>query len=161
MMFKVLLFILILTSSGSACAGHKVLMGKPEIVDGDTIKVSGETVRLKGIDAPEKKQECKDSTGKNYSCGVVATEALKAKIGNNPVVCKGKGKDYYERPIRTCYLNGLDLNAWMIQQGHALAFRKYSKKYVPEEEEARKAKRGIWAGEFVPPWELRRKKKLD
>lgn len=158
MMFKVLLFTLILTFSGSAYAGDKALMGKPEIVDGDTIKISGESIRLKGIDAPEKKQECKDSEGQNYNCGIVATEALKAKIGSNSVICKGTEKGSWDRPIRTCYLNGLDLNAWMVRQGQALVYRKYSEKYVPEEEEARKAKRGIWAGEFVPPWELRRKK---
>jgi len=103
-MFKVLLFILILTSSGSGYADDKALMGKSEIVDGDTIKISGESIRLEGIDAPEKKQECKDSEGRNYSCGIVATKALKAKIGSNSVICKGTGKGSWNRPIRTCYL---------------------------------------------------------
>ena len=154
------LFILILTVGGLACAELN-LADKPEIVDGDTIKVSGNTIRFNGIDAPEKKQECKDSIGETYNCGVVATEALRNKIAENSVFCDQMEKDYYGRIIGTCYLGELDLNGWMVQQGHALAYRQYSDKYTSEEQEAREAQRGLWAGEFVPPWEWRRGKRLD
>lgn len=155
-----MLFVFILMVGGLACAESN-LAGKPEVVDGDTIKVSGNTVRLDGIDAPEKRQQCRDSMGETYSCGVVATEALRSKIGENPVFCEETEEDYYGRIIGTCYLVKLDLNGWMVQQGHALAYRQYSDKYIPEEEEAREAERGLWAGEFVPPWEWRRGKRLD
>ncbi len=134
---------------------------KPEIVDGDTIKVSGDTIRLDGIDAPEKRQQCRDSTGEAYNCGVVATEALREKVAENSVFCEQTGEDYYGRIIGTCYLGELDLNGWMVHQGHALAYREYSEKYIPEEQEAREAERGLWAGEFVAPWEWRRGKRLD
>lgn len=155
-----MLFVFILTVGGLACAELKI-ESKPEIVDGDTIKVSGNTIRFNGIDAPEKKQKCKDFMGETYSCGVVATEALRAKIGENSVFCEQMEEDYYDRIIGTCYLGELDLNGWMVQQGHALAYRQYSDKYISEEQEAREAKRGLWAGEFIPPWEWRRGKRLD
>ena len=154
------LFVFILTVGGLACAELN-LESKPEIVDGDTIKVSGNTVRLNGIDAPEKRQQCRDSMGETYNCRIVATEALRGKIAENPVFCDQAEEDYYGRIIGTCYLGELDLNGWMVQQGHALAYREYSDKYIPEEEEAREAMRGLWAGEFVPPWEWRRGKRLD
>ncbi len=99
--------------------------------------------------------------GETYNCGVVATEALRSKIGRNSVFCEQVEEDYYGRIIGTCHLGELDLNGWMVQQGHALAYRQYSDKYIPEEQEAREAMRGLWAGEFVPPWEWRKGKRLD
>ena len=155
-----LLLVLILTVSGLACAELN-LKSRPEIVDGDTIKVSGNTIRFDGIDAPEKRQQCRDSMGETYNCGVVATEALRTKIAENSVFCEQVEEDYYGRIIGTCYLGELDLNGWMVQQGHALAYRQYSDKYVSEEQEAREAERGLWAGEFIPPWEWRRGKRLE
>lgn len=160
MRFPILL-IFILTVGGFACAEPNLLADKPEIVDGDTIKISGNSVRLDGIDAPEKRQQCRDSSGEIYNCGVVVTEALKEKIGENSVFCDQTKEDYYGRIIGTCYLGELDLNGWMVEQGHALAYREFSDKYIPAEEEAREAKRGLWVGEFVPPWEWRRGKRLD
>lgn len=155
-----MLFVFIPMVGSLACA-ESSLASKPEIVDGDTIKVSGNTVRFDGIDAPEKRQQCRDSMGETYNCGVVATEALRSKIGESSVFCEQVEEDYYGRIIGTCYLGELDLNGWMVRQGHALAYREYSDKYIPEEQEAREAERGIWAGEFVPPWEWRKGKRLD
>ncbi len=54
-----------------------------------------------------------------------------------------------------------DLGEWMVSQGLTLAYRRYSLDYVEEEAEAQAARRGIWAGEFVKPWEWRRGKRLD
>lgn len=138
----------------------KFLTGIPEVVDGDTVKIDGESIRLEGIDAPEKRQNCRDSEGETYPCGVVATEALAAEIGSDEVTCENEGRGYYGRIIGTCYMGSLDLNAWMVEQGHAVVNPRYDKRYLPEEEEAREAKRGVWQGEFVPPWEWRRGKRL-
>ncbi len=78
-----------------------------------------------------------------------------------PVTCEDLGRDRYKRIIGKCTVAGEDMGAWMVSEGLALAYRRYSLDYVDEEAEARAARRGIWAGEFVKPWEWRRGKRLD
>ena len=138
-----------------------LLTGVPEVVDGDTVKIQGENIRLKAIDAPEKRQLCRNAKGEEYPCGIVATEALETKIKDNVISCKEEDRDFYGRVVGTCYLGNLDMNGWMVEKGHALAYRQYSEKYIPEEENACENRRGIWAGEFIPPWERRRGKRLE
>ncbi len=77
------------------------------------------------------------------------------------MTCEDLGRDRYKRIIGRCTVAGEDLEKWMVQQGLALAYRRYSLDYVDEEAEAQAARRGIWAGEFVKPWEWRRGKRLD
>ena len=86
--------------------------------------------------------------------------ALRTKIGNNSITCKGTVRDRFSRFLGTCYLGKLDLNSWMVRNGYALAYRHYSKRYVAAEQEARKVGRGLWAGEFVSPWHWRKGKRL-
>ena len=131
--------------------------GNPRVVDGDTVWIDGTKIRLHGIDAPETKQECYRVDGSPYRCGEAATDALRVLIGADPVRCEGDTLDRYKRLIAICYSGTADLNAEMVRQGWALAYRRYSKDYVSAEKEAQDAKRGIWAGEFEPPWEWRRK----
>ena len=134
----------------------------PRVVDADTLEMAGQRVRLQGIDAPEAAQACRQATGQRYRCGDRATEALRARIGAGAVTCTIEGRDRYNRALSTCYTaDGTDLNAWLVRHGHALAYRRYSTKYVPEEDQARAAQAGIWAAEFVPPWAWRRGQRLD
>ncbi len=133
------------------------IKGKPLIVDGDTIWISETKIRLHGIDAPETKQECFRQDGSSYRCGEASTDALRVLIGTDPVRCEGDTYDRYKRLIATCYSGTLNLNAELVRQGWALAYRRYSKDYVSAEMEAQEAMRGIWAGEFETPWEWRRK----
>ncbi len=134
----------------------------PRIVDADTLEVAGQRVRLQGIDAPEAAQACRQATGQRYRCGDRATEALRARIGTEAVTCTIEGRDGYNRALSTCYTaDGTDLNAWLVRHGYALAYRRYSTKYVPEEDQAKAARAGIWADEFVPPWAWRRGQRLD
>ena len=95
--------------------------------------------------------------GSSYRCGEAATDALRVLIGADPVRCEGDTLDRYKRLIAICYSGTVNLNAEMVRQGWALAYRRYSNDYVSAKIEAQDAKRGIWAGEFVPPWEWRRK----
>ena len=133
------------------------ITGKPDIIDGDTIKIAGQRIRLHGIDAPESKQSC-TVNGEEWRCGQEATWALARIIENHWVMCREKDIDRYKRIIAICYLDdGTDLNALMVSQGWALAYRRYSMDYVDEEEAARDARVGIWRGEFVEPWEWRMK----
>ena len=76
-------------------------------------------------------------------------------IGNHWITCKGDERGKYGRLIAVCYAGPYDLNAKMVRQGWALAYRQYSNEYVPEEDDARIHKRGLWQGQFVPPWEWR------
>ena len=134
--------------------------GTPTVIDGDTIEVHGQRIRLHGIDAPESRQLCR-LDGKPWQCGKDAANALTEKIARRPVTCEDLGRDRYKRIIARCTVAGEDLEKWMIENGWALAYRRYSLDYVDEEAEAQAARRGIWAGEFVKPWEWRQGKRLD
>lgn len=134
----------------------------PRIIDADTLEVAGQQVRLQGIDAPEAAQACRQASGHRYRCGDRATKALRARIGAGAVTCTIAGRDRYNRALGICYAaDGTDLNGWLVRQGYALAYRRYSTTYVPEEDQARAAQAGIWAGEFVAPWAWRRGQRLD
>ena len=138
------------------------ISGKPRIIDGDTIEVAGQRIRLHGIDTPEAKQTCK-ADGKQWRCGQEATFALANIIGRTWVDCVERDRDRYGRIVAVCRVGGpkgKDLGAWMVSEGWALAYRKYSLDYVAAEDAARKAGRGLWRGKFITPWEWRRGKRL-
>jgi endonuclease YncB( thermonuclease family) len=130
--------------------------GRASVIDGDTIEIRGTRIRFHGADAPESAQTCQGPDGKSYRCGQQAALALFDKIGSSNVTCQQKDIDRYQRVVAQCSVNGTDLNGWLIEQGYALAYRQYGTDYVPQEEAARKAKRGLWAGSFTPPWDWRR-----
>lgn len=155
---KIILCLLFLVGAAQA----ETLKGHPRVVDADTLAFGEERVRIEGIDAPETHQKCEDATGATYPCGKDATKALKVRIGSDSVTCKGEGRGRYGRLLGFCaFADGSDLNEWVVLQGHALAYRKYSTRYVEAEAKAKAAKRGIWAGRFVNPWDWRRGKRLD
>jgi len=125
--------------------------GTPRIVDGDTSWIGESKIRLHGIDAPEARQQCRQSDGTAYRCGQASTNALRALAGSQPVRCEGNTFDRYKRLIAVCYAGSTNLNAEMVRRGWALAYRHYSKDYVLVEMEAQEARRGIWAGSFEAP----------
>ncbi|PRW39217.1 nuclease [Chlorella sorokiniana] len=137
-----------------AADAKELIQGYPRVVDGDTLDFSGTRVRMFGIDAPETKQSC-SAKGGEYLCGQKAKEALAAKIGKAQVQCEQKNRDKYGRIVGVCSIpegaGRQDLNAWMVQEGFAVAYRQYGKDYVPLEEAAQAAKRGIWSGSFEIP----------
>ncbi len=136
------------------------MAGIASVIDGDTLEIHGQRIRLHGIDAPESRQFCRRD-GKPWQCGKDAANALAEKIARRPLRCEDLGRDRYKRIIGRCAVAGEDLEKWMVSEGWALAYRRYSLDYVDEEGDARAAQRGIWAGEFIPPWEWRRGKRLD
>ena len=142
-------------------ADTTIIGGETRVIDGDTLEVKGTEVRLQGIDAPEKCQMCKDASGKLYPCGEAATEALRKRVGGSNVSCALEPqRDRYGRALGACVLGGEDLNAWLVSEGHALAYRRYSLKYVEQEKAARAVRRGMWAGDFIAPWGWRRGERL-
>ena len=132
------------------------ISGFAVVTDGDTIKISNKKIRLHGIDAPEKKQNCTKNL-KEYNCGVVATEALIKKIGKNVVKClTQKNKDRYNRFIGVCFADQEDLNKWMVRNGYAIAYSRYSKDYILDEDFAETNKLGLWSGAFLKPEKWRK-----
>ena len=153
---KSLIFIFLFLLSSGVSAD---LSGTALVVDGDTITISGNKIRLSGIDAPEKNQTCR-KVGITSRCGYEATETLRNWTHTKEVRCVGDTKDPDGTLTANCFVDGYNVNARLVYEGLALAYRKYSKQYVPEEDEARAAKKGMWAGEFVPPWDWRKGERL-
>lgn len=130
------------------------VVGVARIIDGDTIDIAGTRIRLAGIDAPESDQTCTDAGNRAWPCGRTATHVLIEHLAGRPLTCQASGLDRYRRVLAVCALpDGSDVNAWMVQQGWALAY--YSDAYRTEEAQAEAGRRGIWAGSFMPPWEWR------
>jgi len=153
-MLRCVLALILLLPMSAAMAD---ITGKPRVVDGDTIHINQTKIRLHGIDAPEMKQTCRTSKGKEQLCGQLAKQALQRLIQGQDITCKGDERDRYGRLIAVCYTGPYDLNAKMVRQGWALAYRRYSMDYVDDENAAKVARKGLWRGEFVPPWEWRNK----
>lgn len=130
--------------------------GQASVIDGDTLEIHGRRVRLHGIDAPEAAQLCQNRDGKDYRCGQQAALALADLIDRRPVACEQRDIDRYGRIVAVCTVAGTDVGAWLMAQGLALAYRKYSTAYVEQEAAARAARIGIWRGSFVAPWEWRK-----
>ena len=133
------------------------IKGKPRIVDGDTIWIGATKIRLHGIDAPESKQTCKRADATEYLCGEMATSVLAKIIEKHWVTCKGETVDRYKRRISVCYAGPYDINAEMVKRGWAIAYRRYSRDYVNEEKFAKNNKIGMWQGNFIKPWDWRKK----
>ena len=139
--------------------GDATLSGPARIIDGDTLEVRGARVRLHGIDAPERTQRCR-TAGRVWSCGREATSALAQQIGSRPVACSRLDQDRYGRVVAVCRAGGEDVNAWMVAAGWAFAYRQYSLRYVAEEMAAKAARRGVWRGDVVAPWDWRRGERI-
>ena len=113
----------------SAVLSGKTIFGKAKVIDGDTIHIYKNKIRLHAIDAPETNQTC-NKNNKVWNCGIESTKFLKKLIGKNKIECITTGKDQYNRFIGICYKNNLDLNSEMVLNGWAIAYRYYSKDYV-------------------------------
>ena len=126
-----------------------------KITDGDTIKINGEKIRFSGIDTPELSQTCTKEGVKN-SCGLTAKKILIDKIVDNKVKCIKEGKDRYKRILAECFVNNESLSRYLVRSGYAFAYRKYSKKFIIDEDYARANKLGMWSMEFEYPWDFRK-----
>jgi endonuclease YncB( thermonuclease family) len=141
-------------------AHAETINGKARVIDGDTIEVAGTRIRLEGIDAPERGQECQDRLRQPYDCGATAVRTLVELTRGQTVSCEPVGLDKYRRTLAICRLSsGLDLNAELVRQGRAVAFRRYSVRYVGDEDAARASRAGLWQGSFEHPgcWRAQRR----
>jgi endonuclease YncB( thermonuclease family) len=134
------------------------MSGAARIIDGDSLEVGGVRIRIFGIDAPEYRQQCRNARGESYACGREARRALDRLIGGRIVTCTPVSHDRYERDVAACAVIGRDLGDAMVRAGHAVDYARHSGgRYAAAEQEARAAKRGIWAGEFEMPEAWRRR----
>ena len=125
------------------------------VVDGDTIHLNGEKIRFTGIDTPELKQTCINQ-GIIDPCGVTAKEILIDKISDNEVECVSEGKDQYKRTLAECFVNNESLSSYLVRSGYAFAYRKYSRKFISDEDYAKANKIGMWSMKFDYPWDYRK-----
>ena len=127
-----------------------------KIVDGDTIHLNGEKIRFSGIDTPEIKQKC-TKNNEVIMCGIQAKELLINKIKNNKINCVREGRDQYKRTLAECFVNDLSLSSYLVKSGYAFAYRKYSNKFIKDEDFARSNQLGMWSMNFEYPWDWRKK----
>ena len=125
------------------------------VVDGDTIKLGDVKIRFSGIDAPEIDQTCIASEGK-VACGKISRDILITKVTNNKISCTDEGKDFYGRVLGECFVNGESLSRYLVREGFAFAYRKYSDKFILDEEYAKSNRLGMWSMKFQFPWDYRK-----
>lgn len=126
------------------------------VIDGDTLDINGTRIRMFGIDAPEGRQTCRRNRS-DWACGEASTDALVDAINQREVRCEERDTDRYGRVVAECWTGNRNLNAWMVAEGWAVAYRQYGGDiYDAEEHAAKDAKRGVWSSRFDMPWDWRR-----
>jgi endonuclease YncB( thermonuclease family) len=133
------------------------LEGEYAVIDGDSLRHAAGEIRLEGIDAPELGQECRDGDGASYLCGRRARDHLSSLVAGRTVVCALRDVDRYHRRLARCAAEGLDLGREMVAAGWAVPYGDGTLAYDAAEAEARRTRRGLWAGTFDPPKDWRRR----
>ena len=159
---KILIFKFLITFSlifySSVCFSKKIIEGKVKIIEGDTIHIGNNKIRLYGIDAPEINQTCTIEKI-IWECGFESSLALESIISEKEVQCEIVDIDRYKRFVAKCFVKNINLNQYMVQNGWAVAYRYYSDDFIKNEEIAKKNKAGIWQGEFLEPYLFRKQQK--
>jgi len=138
----------------------ETIAGQASVTDADTIQIHGQAIRLWGIDAPEGGQLCQRE-GKPWRCGQACANSLADHIARQTVTCVGRGRDRYKRLVAICIVGDEDLANWLVRQGCALDYLRYSKgAYAVQQGEAAAAKRGMWQGPVEAPWDWRQRKRM-
>ncbi|MFD0387688.1 thermonuclease family protein [Tistrella bauzanensis] len=148
-----------LALSGPAQAAD--ITGRASVIDGDTIEIQGQRIRLYAIDAPESSQICADADNRAWRCGRDAALLLDRLLSGRTVACTTVDRDRYGRVVARCAVAGEDMNRRMVAEGLAVAYTAYGRDYAPDEAGARTARRGLWSGRFVMPWDHRKGVKLS
>ncbi|RXG95743.1 thermonuclease family protein [Bradyrhizobium zhanjiangense] len=155
MKHRVMVVALFAVITSPVCAAK--LSGPPRILDGNTIELEKTKLRLSGIDAPETDQICLDARGRKWACGVAARDELIKHSNGRTWDCHTTGVDEYGRSRGSCFIEGENVNAWMVRSGWALSSGPYT--YAIYELVASTAYAGLWSGAFIAPWDWRRRNK--
>ena len=125
------------------------------VTDGDTIRIGDERIRFSGIDAPEIKQTCIYQEIE-FKCGEFSKNLLIEKISNQEVSCIRENTDQYGRTLAECFVGKESLSSYLVREGYAFAYRKYSDKFISDEEYAESKGNGMWSMDFMFPWDFRK-----
>jgi endonuclease YncB( thermonuclease family) len=155
MAWRTIVCALLVVSAIGPTTAQEGIAGVASVIDGDTIEIHGQRIRLHGIDSPESSQLCARPTGERWRCGQQASFALADRIGRATVSCQPRDRDRYGRTVAVCFKGNEDLNRWMVATGWAAAYRRYSADYVADEDDARRSRINIWSGDFDMPWDWR------
>ena len=137
------------------CAQAADITGVPKIREGDQLQIGNHRIRLGGIDAPAVDQLCLNNKGERWTCGVAARDELIKHFGNKSWTCHTRTIDRRGRTVARCEVDGEDIQKWLVANGWALAFTRFSRDYEADEKAAREAKAGMWQGAFIAPWDWR------
>lgn len=149
---QIFLLLILINSYSDA----KTIFGKARVIDGDTIHIDKNKIRLHAIDAPEIKQTCTLDT-KEWFCGQQSTTELKKLISDKSIKCKVNDIDMYNRFVAICFIDKINISQWMVKNGWAIAYRYYSSDYILDERFARENNLGIWSSKFLEPYVFRKK----
>lgn len=138
----------------AALAALASIVGPARAVDGDTLRIGATRIRLYGIDAPELHQLCGSGSARN-PCGRAAADALGRAVEGRTVTCARMDVDRYGRTVAVCRSGGRDVGEELVSRGLAVAYRRYSSRYVGAEDVARAKRLGIWSDVFEPPAQFR------
>lgn len=130
--------------------------GPAAVTDADTLAVGGRVIRLDGLDAPELRQTCRRADGGVWPCGQMAAAALALRLRGESVRCRLLGTDRFNRALGRCRAGGDEINAWLVREGWAVAYTRYSWRYLPQQAMAWWEGRGLWQGSFEAPEDWRR-----
>ena len=134
---------------------YSVHADKLTVTDGDTIRIGEERIRFSGIDAPEMKQTCIYQEIE-FNCGEFSKNLLIEKIADQEVSCIRESKDQYGRTLAECFVGKESLSSYLVREGYAFAYRKYSDKFIADEEYAQSKGNGMWSMQFLFPWNFRK-----
>jgi len=134
---------------------YSVHADKLTVTDGDTIRIGEERIRFSGIDAPEMKQNCIYQEIE-FNCGEFSKNLLIEKIADQEVSCIRESKDQYGRTLAECFVGKESLSSYLVREGYAFAYRKYSDKFIADEEYAQSKGNGMWSMQFLFPWDFRK-----
>ena len=150
-------FFLLLLVLASSAANADTISGRASVIDGDTLEIHGERIRLLDVDAPESRQTCTRPDGSQWKCGQQAAIALSDWIGTRTVTCETGRKDRYGRWLANCMSGGEDMARWLASRGWAVPFRECKCDVIRDASESAKSlQHGIWSGTFLMPWQWRK-----
>lgn len=146
-------------SSGSINPlNYPEMYGHPQVLSGSILVLNGIKIRLFGIEAPEPGQTCENKYGNSYLCGKESIIWMRNWLNQKDVSCRILSKVQNGRTIGTCFSDDgkYDVAAAIVNAGWAVAYTEHTQIYVPYEQDAAMARRGLWAGQFYKPWDWRK-----
>ncbi len=138
-------------------AGQPEIVGLPRVIDADTLEISGQRIRLGGIDAPEMRETCLRADGRRWACGQWATAQARALLEGQRLRCIDLGARTHRRVVGRCYLAGRDIAVLLIEAGAARPCLRHARDqgqdaaYTAAEARALRARAGIFGGPLNPP----------